>query len=298
MDIQWLRPSKTIDGVVSRSVAGALITLCSTALIFVLVLSELVVYTSIETDHHLTVDNQAAQLDSVKIHLSATFFHLGCDDVNLEMEAMRGDSMSPDDDSDVSKKPVGKDGCKVQGNLVVPKVGGNFHLATGTLGMNRSPLIQLTGGFFGGMAAGGFKGANLSHTIHSLSFGDDLPGVDNPLTEVTNIVPTDVGQYQFHVKLVPTVYRPLRGAAVYSNQYSMYEQFVRLDLLSALQSGSAPGIYFYYDFYPVMVQYHEKKPSFLQFLTRICGIIGGIFTVAGVLDGIVHRANEQIKKQH
>jgi hypothetical protein len=47
-----------------------------------------------------------------------------------------------------------------------------------------------------------------------------------------------------------------------------------------------------------MVEYHEKKPSFLQFTTRVCGIIGGIFTVAGVLDSILHRANEQMKKHH
>lgn len=98
----------------------------------------------------------------------------------------------------------------------------------------------------------------------------------------------------------------------------MHEQFVRLDLLSAMTSAGAPGIYFYYDFYPVMVrvlarercfvviscrfsnpgqvEYHEKKPGFLLFLTRVCGIIGGVFTMAGVFDGLLHRAQEHVKK--
>ena len=45
------------------------------------------------------------------------------------------------------------------------------------------------------------------------------------------------------------------------------------------------------------VEYHEKKPTFLQFLTRVCGVIGGVFTVTGVLDGVLHRAEEQLKKR-
>mmetsp|Transcript_48499 Transcript_48499/g.97576 ORF Transcript_48499/g.97576 Transcript_48499/m.97576 type:complete len:301 (+) Transcript_48499:51-953(+) len=298
LELEWLRPSKTIDGVTSRSVLGAVISLCCATLIFVLICAELGVYTTIQTDHHLTIDSQLAQLDTVKIHLRATFFHLSCADVEWTGEATRGEGMQGGDTDDVEKTPVGE-GCSLKGDVSVAKVGGNFHLSTGTLGMKNSPLIMLTGGLFGGMLTGGaFKGANLSHTIHSLSFGDSLPGIVNPLTEVTNIVPTDVGQYQFHIKVIPTEYRPLRGAPVYSNQYSMYEQFVRLDLLSALQSANAPGIYFYYDFYPVMVQYHENKVSFLQFVTRVCGIIGGVFTVASVLDSVLHRAKEQMKKQH
>ena len=96
--------------------------------------------------------------------------------------------------------------------------------------------------------------------------------------------------------MIPTIYRPLRGAPVYSNSYSMHEQFVRLDLLSAMQAASQPGIYFNYDFYPVMVELVETKPSFLHFLTRVCGIIGGIVAAVGVLDSIIHRANEQLKK--
>lgn len=298
LELEWLRPSKTIDGVTSRSAVGAVISLCCATLIIVLICAELGVYTTVQTEHHLTIDSQVAQLDTVKIHLSATFFHIGCDDVNLEMEATRGEGLRDGNTDQVDKTPVGQ-GCMIKGDVSVAKVGGNFHVATGTLGMKNSPLIQLSGGLFGGMITGGsFQGANLSHTIHSLSFGDDLPSVTNPLTEVTNIIPTDVGQYQFHIKVIPTEYRPLRGSAIYSNQYSMYEQFVRLDLLSALQSSSAPGIYFYYDFYPVMVQYHEKKLSLLQFITRVCGIIGGVFTVASVLDRVFHRAKEQMKKHH
>jgi hypothetical protein len=218
--------------------------------------------------------------------------HLSCNDINVDIEATRGDPTVESADR-VEKTPQGA-GCMLRGELTVGKVGGNFHIATGTLGMQHSPLIQLTGGMVA--MSNGFKGANLSHTIHHLSFGDDFPGLSNPLQNVVNIVPTDVGQYQFHIKVVPTVYKPLRRAPIYSNQYSVNEQFVRLDLLSALRSSSAPGIYFYYDFYPVSVNYEETKPGFLQFVTRICGIIGGVFTVAGVVDTLIFRISGAVKK--
>ena len=49
-------------------------------------------------------------------------------------------------------------------------------------------MIQLSSGLFGGMGmSGGFKGANLSHTIHHLSFGDAFPGKKDPLDQVCAI---------------------------------------------------------------------------------------------------------------
>jgi hypothetical protein len=293
----WLGDSNftTIDGVQTRTMVGAFLTMCSAMLVLVLVITELRVYTSLETVHHITVDNKFSAVDDfVHVKLAATFFHLPCDDVNLDLEATRGDEIEGSE-PEVVKTPFKDEGCSIQGNLKVAKVGGNFHLATGKLG-GGLPLIQLSGGVFT-IGGGSMKGANLSHTIHHLSFGDKFPGLTDPLQDVTNIVPMDVGQYQFHIKIVPTLYRALGKTPKFSNQYSLSEQFVRLDLLTAMQTGSAPGIYFYYDFYPVMIEYHEKKPGFLQFLTRVCGIIGGVFTVAGVFDGIFHRANETLKKK-
>lgn len=43
---------------------------------------------------------------------------------------------------------------------------------------------------------------------------------------------------------------------------------------------NAPGIHFFYDFYPVMVEYTHQKPSFLHFLTSVFAVIGGIFTIS------------------
>jgi hypothetical protein len=39
-------------------------------------------------------------------------------------------------------------------------------------------------------------------------------------------------------------------------------------------------VHFFYDFYPIMVEYSETKLSFLQFLTSIFAIVGGVFTIS------------------
>lgn len=186
-----------LEGVQTKTTLGALISVASTILILMLVLSELAVYTNVETVNHLTIDSQGPR-DSVKIRIHATFNHLTCENIHLDMEATRGDATEDEEDR-VVKTPNGGDGCTLKGDIVVAKVGGNFHIATGTLGGSRSPLIQLFGNF---PITHGFNGANMSHTIHELSFGEPFPGMTNPLQEVTNIVPTDIGQYQFHIKVL------------------------------------------------------------------------------------------------
>jgi len=199
-----------------------------------------------------------------------------------------------DVDSPVHRTPENR-GCRVQTDLTVGRVGGNFHVATkptlGNNGVGSSMLIT------GGHLVSNLHAANLSHTIHHLSFGPPFPGQSDPLHHIVNIVPTDIGQYQFHMQVIPTEYRALhKRRSVSSNQYTVTEQFVKLDILSALRSTSGPGVYFYYDFYPVKVQYAETKSTFLQFMTRVCGIVGGVFTVSGLIDGVLYHSYEAIKK--
>jgi len=40
-----------------------------------------------------------------------------------------------------------------------------------------------------------------------------------------------------------------------------------------------------------------KKESFFHFLVQICAIIGGIFTVAGIIDLVIHRSVAHILKK-
>ena len=49
-----------------------------------------------------------------------------------------------------------------------------------------------------------------------------------------------------------------------------------------------PGVFFIYDISPIMVKYTEKWTSFGHFLTSTCAIVGGVFTVAGLIDAAIY----------
>lgn len=51
-----------------------------------------------------------------------------------------------------------------------------------------------------------------------------------------------------------------------------------------------PAVYFRYDMSPVTVKFWQYKDNFLHFLIQICAIIGGIFSVTGIIDALVHKS--------
>jgi hypothetical protein len=57
-----------------------------------------------------------------------------------------------------------------------------------------------------------------------------------------------------------------------------------------------PGVFFIYEFSPFLVEMKEKSVPFSTFLIGLCAIIGGVFTVAGIADSIVHQMNKILKK--
>ena len=61
-------------------------------------------------------------------------------------------------------------------------------------------------------------------------------------------------------------------------------------------SGSLPGIFVNYELSPIMVKFIEKSKPFNHFLTGCCAIIGGFFTIAGMLDAFTYRYYNMYKK--
>ena len=51
-----------------------------------------------------------------------------------------------------------------------------------------------------------------------------------------------------------------------------------------------PILYFKYDLSPITIEYKHTKMSFLTFLINIFAILGGVFTIAGIIDAIIHKS--------
>ena len=174
-------------------------------------------------------------------------------------------------------------GCQLYGQMELNKASGHFHVA---------PSKNL---HHGGVKAGMFSlmdlisftfdQFNITHTVNSLSFGDQYPGISSPLDGQRRSVEDTHGMYQYYIKVVPTRYKALGKAEFESNQYSVTEHVRHL---SPGSGRGLPGIYFYYEISPISALIKEKrKGALLPFITSCCAILGGVFTVMGLVDVIL-----------
>ncbi|KAJ7556838.1 hypothetical protein O6H91_05G100600 [Diphasiastrum complanatum] len=179
------------------------------------------------------------------------------------------------------------EGCNIYGSLEVNKVAGNFHFAPGKSFQQSNMHVHDIQSFQK-------DDFNVSHKINELSFGAHFPGVVNPLDGVERIQYTSNGMYQYFIKVVPTVYTDIRGNKIQSNQFSVTEHFKGVEHGSGR---SLPGVFFFYDLSPIKVLFTERNTSFLHFLTNVCAIVGGIFTVSGIIDAFIYHGHRAIKKK-
>ncbi|EFA85803.1 endoplasmic reticulum-golgi intermediate compartment protein 3 [Heterostelium album PN500] len=189
------------------------------------------------------------------------------------------------------------EGCQVYGFLLVNKVAGNFHFAPGKSFQQHHMHVHDLQSFKGQF--------NLSHTISRLSFGNDFPGIKNPLDGVSK---TEANQYQYHnlvvgsgmfqyyVKIVPTIYEGLNGNLINTNQYSVTEHY-RLLAKKGEEMTGLPGLFFMYDLSPIMMKVVERSKSFASFITSVCAIVGGVFTVAGIFDSFIYQTTKSLKRK-
>ncbi|KAH6789972.1 Endoplasmic reticulum vesicle transporter protein [Perilla frutescens var. frutescens] len=179
------------------------------------------------------------------------------------------------------------EGCNIHGSLVVNKVAGNFHFSTGK-SIHQSSLNLLD------FLTIQTETYNISHKINKLSLGDSIPGVVNPLDGVQWVQKSPNGVYQYFMKVVPTIYTNIRGHEIQSNQFSVTEHFKNSEME---HFRSPPGVFFFYDLSPIKVTFKEEHAPFLHFLTHICAIVGGVFTVAGIVDSFIYHGKKALKKK-
>ena len=170
------------------------------------------------------------------------------------------------------RKHVGE-GCHLEGFMQVNKVAGNFHFAL----QKADHHVLMT--VFGKREA-----INVSHHIHSVSFGEPYRGMVNPLDNQPKIVHQGSGYFQYYLKVVPTIYEYAGRPPLLTNQYSYTELFRTTHELDKL-----PAVFFHYDISPIMAKVTEGRRSLSTFLTGLCAIVGGVFTVAGMLDSCLFR---------
>uniref|UniRef100_A0A8C1AP83 Endoplasmic reticulum-Golgi intermediate compartment protein n=1 Tax=Cyprinus carpio carpio TaxID=630221 RepID=A0A8C1AP83_CYPCA len=125
---------------------------------------------------------------------------------------------------------------------------------------------------------------NFSHRIDHLSFGEEIPGILNPLDGTEKVSADHNQMFQYFITIVPTKLQTYKVSAD-THQYSVTERERVIN--HAAGSHGVSGIFMKYDISSLMVKVTEQHMPFWQFLVRLCGIIGGIFSTTGMLHGLV-----------
>uniref|UniRef100_A0A8C8YP02 Endoplasmic reticulum-Golgi intermediate compartment protein n=1 Tax=Prolemur simus TaxID=1328070 RepID=A0A8C8YP02_PROSS len=185
------------------------------------------------------------------------------------------------------------EGCQVYGFLEVNKVAGNFHFAPGK--SFQQSHVHVHAVEIHDLQSFGLDNINMTHYIHHLSFGEDYPGIVNPLDHTNVTAPQASMMFQYFVKVVPTVYMKVDGEVLRTNQFSVtrHEKVAN----GLLGDQGLPGVFVLYELSPMMVKLTEKHRSFTHFLTGVCAIIGGMFTVAGLIDSLIYHSARAIQKK-
>lgn len=167
--------------------------------------------------------------------------------------------------------------CRIHGHLFVNKVAGNFHVTVGKSIPHPRGHAHLA-------ALVSHDSFNFSHRINHLSFGEMIPGIISTLDGTEKVSTEPNHMFQYFITIVPTKLNTYKIAAD-THQYSVTERERVIN--HALGSHGVSGIFMKYDISSLMIRVTEQHMPLWQFLVRLCGIIGGIFSTTGMLHGMV-----------
>jgi thiol-disulfide isomerase/thioredoxin len=183
-------------------------------------------------------------------------------------------------------------GCQLSGFVLVKKVPGTLHFLAKSAGHSFDPWAMNMSHAVGYMYFGNKpspRRRKALETYHPLGLTDDwsdkLSGEDfYAINQKTT--------FEHYMQVVLTSIQPSDRNS--EANFDAYEYTVHSHMYNP--EDTIPAAKFSYALSPIQIIVTEKKKAFYHFVTTLCAIIGGVFTVAGILDGMVHQAGKIAKK--
>ncbi|CAH2036370.1 unnamed protein product [Thlaspi arvense] len=192
----------------------------------------------------------------------------------------------------IKKAPL-SGGCRIEGYVRAKKVPGEIVISahSGAHSFDASRM-------------------NMSHYVSHLSFGRMID--ERLLTDMKRLLPYlglshdrlnekwFVNQGQFAANVTIEHYLQIVKTEVVSRRFGQEHSLIDEYEYTA-HSNVAHGYYypvakFKFQLSPMQVLISENPKSFSHFITNVCAIIGGVFTVAGILDSIFQSTVRMVKK--
>ena len=82
-------------------------------------------------------------------------------------------------------------------------------------------------------------------------------------------------------------YQSIVGSKVKNSKNVLVYQLVQSSQIMQYAEDTVPEARFSYDLSPMSVTVSKKPKRFYEFVTSICAVIGGTFTVVGLLSGFL-----------
>ncbi|KAF5730571.1 Thioredoxin domain-containing protein putative isoform 1 [Tripterygium wilfordii] len=189
------------------------------------------------------------------------------------------------------KRPAPRTGgCRIEGYVRVKKVPGNLIISARSGSHSFDPSKM-----------------NMSHFISHLSFGMKIS--HKMLDDVKHLAPylgqnhdrlngrSFINHHDVDSNVTIDHYLQIVKTEVFGKgDHKLIEEYEYTAHSSLVESVYVPVVKFHYELSPMQVLITENPKSFSHFLTNVCAIIGGVFTVAGIADSILHNTIRLMRK--
>eukprot|EP00571_Detonula_confervacea_P011476 CAMPEP_0172303988 /NCGR_PEP_ID=MMETSP1058-20130122/5450_1 /TAXON_ID=83371 /ORGANISM="Detonula confervacea, Strain CCMP 353" /LENGTH=496 /DNA_ID=CAMNT_0013015031 /DNA_START=178 /DNA_END=1668 /DNA_ORIENTATION=- len=193
-------------------------------------------------------------------------------------------------------------GCQLSGFLLVDRAPGNFHIQAQSKGHDLAAHMT-----------------NVSHIINHLSFGKPFskyfikeglkntpPGfleTTRPFDGNVYVTRNEHEAHHHYLKVITTDFDGDKQKVAKKNKAfykppepSRAYQILQSSQLSLYQADIVPEAKFTYDLSPIAVSYSKKYRAWYDYFTSLMAIIGGTFTVVGMMESGIHSISSKKRR--
>ncbi|KAI3755855.1 hypothetical protein L1987_55664 [Smallanthus sonchifolius] len=198
-------------------------------------------------------------------------------------------SISRSEDYIIIRPAPPQEGCRIEGFVWVKKVPGNLIISAAS-GSHSFDASQM----------------NMSHVVSSLSFGSTITPM--MMSDMKRLGPylgaghnrlngqAYMTNLEDHANVTIEHYLQVVKTEVLGLSHKLFENYEYTAHTSLMHAHSIPAAKFHLEFSPMQVLITENLKQFSHFITNLCAIIGGVFTVAGILDSILYNTYKLTRK--
>ncbi len=185
---------KAVEGVNQQTVLGAFVTILSVVVVVVLLISELTLFLKVDIVSRMVADTSTG-FESVKLEIDIDFYSVECEKISFFQEVTRG-TLHVHEQGEMEKLVSLTGGCRVTGDIIVDKAGGNFRFSVDSVKIDDLNIVRS-------------DSVNFSHIINHIAFMptkgisaiEKIPGLSNILNKQITIIPERSGIYQYSIQV-------------------------------------------------------------------------------------------------